>query len=195
MIDLFLFVIIVTITSYGITQIYFNSKTFIGVRTRLTHLAGHASEHHSYLLYTIASWLLSRLFVGFIVSCAVATAAYVFTFTPQSMSTAITIIIGTAFFSVAAQDAFTDMFPTSRYPEIDYYGHFYPWHEEAEDEDFQNAPEDTDEGTLLEDGSDSSSVPQQSITVETAQEDESCEQDNTEDTGTSDESQDNSETA
>lgn len=194
MINLFLFLIIVAIISYAITQIYFNAKTFVGVRTCLSDLSGHACETKSYLLYTISAWLQSRWFIGFCVAVIVATCTYIYTFEPQPLGAAITVILGAAFFSVGLSDILADMYPTSRYPDEGYYGHFYPWHEEAEEEDFQDDPKSDNEGTLLEDGSDSSSVPQQSITVETTQEDESCEQDDTEDAGPQDEAQDNEET-
>lgn len=184
MLDLFLFVVICTITTYGLVQIYFNSKTFIGLRTKLDDLRAHAEKQRSYLLYTIATWLLSRFFIGFWIGVAVAAAAYVFTFNPQPFNTATAIVIGAALFSVGFIDLWADLFPTSQYPDDDYFGHFYPWHEEAEEEYFQEDDEEEDskedpkivhETALLEDASDSE-VSEQGTTEETTQEEEQSEQ-------------------
>jgi len=189
MLDLFLFAVICVLTTYGITQIYFNSKTFIGLRTMLLKVGEHACDHKSYLLYTISTWLRSRAFVGFCIGILVAATAYVFTFNPQPFNVAAVIVIGVAFLGVGVMDLLADMFPTSRYPEDEYYGHFYPWHEEAEDDSFQvddvseDDSEDSSSTSLLEDTSDSSVQALEAPSEEEPSKQEGTDEESSEDAG------------
>lgn len=135
MVDLLLFGLIVMFITHAIASFYFTTKFCITIRTMFVKLRNHATAKKSYLLYLIADCALSRSMVTYALAICVAAIAYKVAMMQQPGNVAVLIIIGEGLFAAGLLDVLREALPMLIYPEDDYYGAYFPWHEDLEDDE------------------------------------------------------------